>query len=85
MKITRKNKNLFRVEVPDYEDKRLDTIGMAKWCQTLYGEESKKGSPRFRWRYGWLRPDSNVNGLITTYFFYFKEEKDAVYFVLNWA
>jgi hypothetical protein len=85
MKIERKNKKLFRVEVPEYYDRPIHAMKMAEWCQNVHGEESKKGSLNFSWRYGWVLPSFNKDILRITYFFYFKSEKDAMYFVLTWA
>lgn len=86
MKVERKNKQEFRVEVPKYVGQTIDLPGMANWCKQMFGDDGR--NRRYHWRYGWIHPRtyqrSNMD-VELLYYFYFRREQDAAYFVLNWA
>lgn len=80
MKIDRKSRKEFRVTVPHRDEKDEPTVrDMYKWCQATFGEDGR--NRKCQWRYGWLKDfDSPL-----TYYFYFRKEKDALFFAMKWA
>lgn len=52
-----------------------DVHTMRDWCRETFGEGGR--NPKCQWRYGWTQHDNDI--------FYFRTEKDALYFDLRWA
>jgi len=71
--ITRKSKHEFRVSFPRMSSNDVHT--MRDWCRETFGEGGR--NPKCQWRYGWTHHDNDI--------FYFRTEKDALYFDLRWA
>lgn len=74
--IKRKSKHEYQVNVPINNPVTRDDIEeMHVWCNTVFGPGGR--NKQYRWRYGWIqrRTDS----------FYFRNEKDAMLFVLRWS
>ena len=75
--ITRKSKNEFRVTVPCGSTPVTvdDVREMRLWCLQTFGNGGR--NPKCQWRYGWVNRDSDT--------FYFRKERDALFFVLKWS
>lgn len=74
--IHRKTKHEFRVRVPITNPvTSLDIENMRQWCLTTFGPGGR--NPKYRWRFGWVRRSEDT--------FYFRFEKDALFFVLRWT
>jgi len=76
--IVRKNKNEYRVElgkVLSYPYTLDDINSIMEWCKDNFGFSGT--GKNNKWRYGWVQGASD--------YFYFKSEKDALYFVLRWS
>ena len=75
--IVRKSKNQYRIDLgkimAPYTPENLNEA--QSWCTENFGPGGKNKSSR--WRYGWVEREAD--------YFYFKEEKDALYFVLRWS
>ena len=71
--IIRKSKHEFRVVLT--EKSTTDVRNMRDWCSETFGNGGR--NPKYRWRYGWLQDYDDV--------FYFRSERDALYFDLRWA
>lgn len=74
--IKRKSKHEFRISVGDTSlvpYTANDLHNLKDWCKQQFGEPGKKA----RWRYGWVYRDTDT--------FYFRDEKDALFFALRWS
>ena len=76
--IKRKSSHEFRVSLADtslvpYTGSQI--LEVINWCKETYGPGGR--NPRCKWRYGWVSRDKDT--------FYFRNEKDALFFVLKWA
>lgn len=76
--IKRKSKHEFRVSLGDtglvpYTPGGLDEV--KNWCAETFGSGGR--NKKCRWRYGWIHRQED--------YFYFKSEKDALFFVLRWS
>lgn len=76
--IERKSKHEFRVALGDtslvpYTTEDLQKV--LKWCREIYGPPGR--NPKHTWRYGWVVRQKDL--------FYFRNEKDAMFFVLRWS
>lgn len=72
--IARKSKHEYRVEIPTKKSYTNDDLyEIIHWCTQTFGEGGR--NQKCRWRYGWIKTD----------IFYFRNEKDAMYFVLRWS
>lgn len=76
--IVRKSKHEFKVSLGDtglvpYTPMQLHEV--LEWCQKNFGKGGR--SKKYKWRYGWIHRDKDT--------FYFRQEKDALYFVLRWT
>lgn len=69
--ITRKNKHEWVVEC----SLTKDGVEARKWCTNTYGPGGR--NKKCRWRYGWLKDH------VDTY--YFRNERDALFFALKWV
>ena len=45
------------------------------WCTETYGPGGR--NKKYRWRYGWVYREKDT--------FYFRTEKDALFFALRWS
>lgn len=73
--ITRKSKHEYQVKVPINKPLANDDLQeMIHWCTQTFGQGGR--NKKSRWRYGWLTRYADT--------FYFKTERDAMYFVLRW-
>jgi hypothetical protein len=71
MQVERKNKSKYVCKLS--QDEKLAVNDMRDWCTQTFGTG---GRHRWmRWRFGWTHTDRN---------FYFKSERDAMFFVLKW-
>lgn len=74
--IKRKNKHEFRVTAPVNKPvTNADLEEMRDWCANTFGPGGRKRE--YRWRYGWFNRDADT--------FYFRNEKDALFFALRWS
>lgn len=76
--IVRKSKNQYRVDLGKVLPSPYTPAGIdeaRQWCTETFGLGGR--NKHCRWRYGWVYREAD--------YFYFKEEKDALYFVLRWS
>lgn len=76
--IKRISKHEFRVSLGDtslvpYTPHQVDDV--LEWCKEIYGPGGR--NKKYKWRYGWLHRHADT--------FYFRDEKDALFFVLKWS
>jgi len=75
--IKRKSKHEFRVHFNSKKSLSSDEIHeIIKWCNSNFGEGGRNA--KCIWRYGWF------NRTKYTDIFYFKFEKDALFFCMRW-
>jgi hypothetical protein len=75
--IVRKSKHEYRVSLGDtslvpYTPEQLNEV--LEWCKEIYGPGGRNS--KYKWRYGWVHRVED--------FFYFRDEKDALFFMLRW-
>ena len=75
--IERKSKHEYRVclgntSLVPYTPGQLHEV--LEWCQAIYGPGGR--NKKYKWRYGWLARGKDT--------FYFRNEKDALFFTLRW-
>lgn len=76
--IEKKSKHEYRVilgktsKSPYTQDELNNVIS---WCSETFGSGGR--NKKYKWRYGWVDRTSDI--------FYFRNEKDAMFFVLRWA
>lgn len=74
----RKSKHEYRVLL-DKNSKSTYTQDELKnvisWCNEIYGPGGR--NKKCKWRYGWLNSAGDT--------FYFRDEKDAAFFMLRWS
>ena len=77
MAITRKSKHEWQVEFGKIAAPftNEDLKFAQSWCTEKFGPSGRKA--KFRWRYGW------VDRVAAS--FYFRNEKDALMFLLRWS
>lgn len=74
--IIRKSKNEFKVNAPLNSPVTAENIDeMRQWCTNIFGQGGR--NKKCGWRYGWVDRTHNS--------FYFRTEKDALFFTLRWA
>lgn len=76
--IERKSKHEYRVHLSRITPKptTVDELKEAiDWCITTFGPGGR--NKKCRWRYGWVHRSAD--------YFYFRNEKDALFFVLRWS
>lgn len=73
--ITRKNKHEYRVCLGDTQFSLLHLGEIIEWCTMRFGPGGR--DKKCRWRYGWVNLERNT--------FYFRHEKDALFFALSWS
>lgn len=74
--IQRKSRYEYKVSLPLSKPyTREELYEVIDWCKKTFGEGGR--NKKYRWRYGWV---DRVNDT-----FYFRNEKDALYFVLRWT
>jgi hypothetical protein len=76
--IVRKSKNQYRIELGKVLSKPYgpeDKHEVMEWCKEHFGTGGR--NRHCKWRYGWVEKTSD--------YFYFKNEQDAMYFVLRWS
>ena len=74
--ITKISKHEYKVAVPLVKPVTVEDLDdMRKWCTSTFGTGGR--NLKYRWRYGWISGISDS--------FYFRNEKDALFFVLRWA
>jgi len=71
--ITRKSKHEFKV-VPKGPYTHDDIHEIIKWCNANFGLGGR--NKKCIWRYGWVERHADT--------FYFKHEKDALFFCMRW-
>lgn len=72
-----KPKRVGKEYVLEFDMLRTKEIILAQeWCAEVFGPGGRNS--KYRWRYGWLRADSN------DHLFYFKHLSDATLFILKW-
>ena len=76
--ITRKSKHEYRISfgktVPKpYTPEELRQA--LKWCEEIFGPSGR--NKKYRWRFGWADRYED--------YFYFRTEKDALFFLLRWS
>lgn len=83
--ITRKSKHEWRVEVPltrEITKSNQEWEDMIDWCHKTFGPGGR--NKKYRWRFGWTRRARDIDRLYVDTF-YFRNEKDAMFFVLRWS
>jgi len=74
--IKRKSKHEYQVNMgirsPYTPEELKETID---WCTEIFGPSGR--NKKLRWRYGWTERNEDK--------FYFRHEKDALFFFLKWA
>lgn len=75
--IKRKSSHEYIVDIregkPSIYDHAEELLKMRSWCHDTFGPGGRNKS--CRWRYGWTH---------TRNYFYFKYEKDALFFCMRW-
>ena len=46
-----------------------------EWCTEVFGPGGR--NPKYKWRYGWVYRQQDT--------FHFRDEKDALFFMLRWS
>ena len=79
--IVRVSKHEYKVAVKKinkpYDEEDDDLREIIKWCKENFGVGGR--NKKCIWRYGWIRNYNNTNNT-----FYFKFEKDALFFCMRW-
>ena len=76
--IKRISKHEFRISLGDtslvpYTPEQLEEV--RNWCTEVFGPGGR--NPKYKWRYGWVYRQKDT--------FYFRNEKDAMFFLLRWS
>jgi len=70
--ITTKRKSKYKHKITMPNSWASDNQAIRTWCEQSFGPGGRKQ----RWRFGWTGSDNT---------FYFRNEKDALLFVLRWT
>ncbi len=74
--IKRKSKHEFVVNAVMNKPVTVEDLDdMRQWCHDTFGPGGRKR--QYRWRYGWIERNASL--------FYFRTEKDALFFTLRWS
>ena len=76
--IKRKSKHEFRIgmgstSLVPYTPEQLREV--RDWCTEVFGPGGRNS--KCKWRYGWVNREEDT--------FYFRNEKDALFFMLRWS
>lgn len=76
--IKRISKHEYRINLGDtslvpYTPAQLREV--MNWCTEIFGPGGR--NKKCKWRYGWVHRDKDT--------FYFRQEKDALFFTLRWS
>lgn len=76
--IKRKSKHEFIVSLGDtslvpYTSDQIHEV--REWCTEVFGPGGR--NPKYKWRYGWVYRQQDT--------FHFRDEKDALFFMLRWS
>ncbi len=76
--VERKSKHEYRVhlsKITPHPTTAEELREAQNWCTDTFGPGGR--NKKYRWRYGWVQRTTDI--------FYFRNEKDAMFFVLKWS